>query len=89
MMLLLMPALLAEVGRAERSHVDKDALTKAVAAASDKYDMRYVDVLDMLTDVLGYGDTGIQDKVPEDTTIKEVQEAFVELLEKALGRIGR
>jgi len=82
-----MPALLSEVGRAERSHVDKEALTKAVAAASDKYGMRYVDVLDLLTDVLGYGDTGIQDTLPEGTTVKDVQEAFVELLEKALGRI--
>lgn len=76
-------------GRAtERSPMalDKDVLKEAAAKAGGNYGLRYVDVLELLTDFLGFGDTGIQDSIPDGTTVKDIQEALVELLEKAIGR---
>ncbi|MGC2422769.1 MAG: hypothetical protein WA666_00220 [Nitrospirota bacterium] len=66
--------------------IDRKALMGVVVAASGLYGLGIIDVLELLTDFLGFSETGVQDHVPEKTTVKELQAALVELLEKAMGR---
>ena len=66
--------------------IDRQALMGVVVAVSDHHGVGIIDVLELLTDFLGFGDTGVQDHMPESTTVKELQAALVELLEKAIGR---
>ena len=66
--------------------IDRKALMGVVVAASGLYGLGIIDVLELLTDFLGFSETGVQDHVPENTTVKELQAALVELLEKAIGR---
>jgi len=62
------------------------SLMQVVIALSDRHGVGIVDLLDVLTDFLGFGDTGVQDLLPEGTTVKELQETLVELYERTIGR---
>lgn len=66
--------------------IDRKALMGVVVAASGLHGLGIIDVLELLTDFLGFSETGVQDHVPENTTVKELQAALVELLERAIGR---
>lgn len=66
--------------------IDRKALMGVVVAASGLHGVGIIDVLELLTDFLGFGNTGVQDSVPAGTSVKELQTALVELLEKAMGR---
>jgi len=69
-----------------RPYQKAGGLMEAVIANSDQYGIGIVDLLDLLTDFLGFGDTGVQDRLPEGATVKALQEALVELYEKTIGR---
>lgn len=64
----------------------RKALMDAVATVSDRHGIGAVDALELLTDFLGFGDTGAQGILPEGTTVGELQVLLVELLEQATGR---
>jgi len=64
----------------------RKALRDAVAAVSDRHGIGAVDALELLTDFLGFADTGVQSIMPEGTTVGELQVLLVDLLEDATGR---
>ena len=66
--------------------IDKKALMRVVVAASGLHGLGIIDVLELLTDFLGAGDTGARDHIPEATTVKELQTALMDILREVMGR---